>query len=95
MEQNMLELRYMSKALMYDMEKGELSYNDEKIQFFLPVVLYFTDFDWLKVIAENTLIEEDEMIVKNFLDMVKTIIDTNSEQLQESIEKKLSDMMRD
>ena len=81
--ENMIEGEIMAKAIMHDIEKGKLSFNDEKVQYFLPVVLYFTNYEWLKYVADNTLIEEDAKIVKNFLNMVETIVHTNSEQLEQ------------
>ena len=89
-KQDFLELEFMSKAMQFDLEKGELNYDDEAVQYFLPVVLHFTNFDWLKIVAENTLTEEDEKIVRNFLDMVKALIEVNAEHLTKEVEGKIN-----
>ena len=90
MENEMLEMEFMSKAMQFDLEKGELNYDDEKVQYFLPVVLHFTNFEWLKIVAENTLTEEDGKIVRNFLDMVKALVEVNAEQLTKDVEDKIN-----
>ena len=84
---NLFELDQMSKSIMYDILKGELSWEDEKVQFFLPLAFAFTNYDWLKYVAENILIEEDCEIVKNFLDHVQSICKVNEESLTASMDK--------
>lgn len=86
---NLFELEQMSKSIMYDILKGELSWEDEKVQYYLPLAFAFTNYDWLKYAAENILIEEDCKIVKNFLDSVKSICEVNEKQLTESMEESL------
>ena len=90
-----INLKFISKSIQLDLAKGELKWEDDIVQFFIPVVCYGTDFDWLKLIAENNLIEEDEKIVKNFLDMVKSLADVNAKRLDEAVEDKIKDLMRD
>lgn len=88
-EETYHELQLMSKQFQLDLAKGDLNWEDETIQFFLPVILYHTDFEWLKLIAENTLVEEDEEIVKNFLNMVESLVKVNTAQLNQAVEEKL------
>jgi len=89
------ELQVMSKDFQLKLLKGELKWEDEIIQFFLPVILYFTDWEWLEIIAENILIEEDEKIVKAFLEKAKTITETNSDNLNKAVQAKIERLMRD
>ena len=77
-----------SKELQLALLKGEIKWEEEAIQYFLPIVLEFTNFDWLKLIAENCCIKEDEIVIKNFLDMVESIKKVNQIALQESYEKR-------
>ena len=74
-------VKIMSKDLQLALLKGELDWEDEKIQLFIPIALKFTDFEWLKLIAEHNCIKEDELIIKNFLDMVESLKDFNLETL--------------
>lgn len=83
------EMEYLTKSLLYDLEKGNRQWEDEIIQFFLPVGLYFANFDLLKVCAENLLVEEDAQIVNNFLDKLETICSVNEQKLHEEVENKL------
>ena len=89
MENHLKEKEVISKDLQLKLLKGEVQWEDEKIQFFIPVALSFTDFDWLRLLAEYNCIEEDEMIIKNFLDMAESIKDLNSNQLQDSVVEKM------
>ena len=89
MEKTLKDKDLISKTLQLKLAKGEAQWEDEDIQFFIPVALSFTDFDWLKLIAEHNLISEDELIVKNFLDMCESLKDVNSKTLQDSALRKL------
>ena len=71
----------MSKDLQLRLLKEEVEWEDEVVQFFIPIVLKFTDFDWLKLIAEHNCIKEDEIIIKNFLEMVESLRDINEHAL--------------
>lgn len=82
------------KALLYDIEKGNKSYDDEEVQFFIPAALYFCNFEWLKLIAENILIEEDKVIVENFLDKVELLAENNRLELDKSVKEKLRKMSK-
>lgn len=88
-EDTYTEMQLMSKTILLALNKGELNWEDEKVQFFIPVALHFTDFDWLRVIAENALVEEDEKVVKNFLDQVEGLIKVNSAELNRQVFDKL------
>lgn len=94
MEENYAQLQLMSQAIQLQLLKGEVKWEDEVVQFFLPAVLYLTDFDWLNIIAENILVEEDEEIVKNFLTKVQALIDVNSNSLNEAVSDKLKGMFK-
>ena len=76
----------MSKDLQLRLLKEELDWEDDIVQLFIPIVLKFTDFDWLKLIAEHNCIKEDEIIIKNFLDMVESLRDINEQTLHHRME---------
>ena len=79
----------ISKDLQLKLSKGELDYSDDIIQFFLPSIFHLTEFDWLEIVADNTLIEEDAVIVKNFLSMVESLTEVNQQRLEQSVNEKL------
>ena len=89
MENQLHEQEAQSKDIQLKLLKGELEWEDEKVQFFIPVALRFTDFEWLKLIAEHNCIEEDEKIIKNFLDMAESIMEINSNQLIGTVMEKM------
>ena len=86
---NMMEMEIFSKQIQLDLAKGELKWEDDTVQFFIPVALALTDFDWLNLIAEHNLIEEDCKIVKNFLAMASALAKFNGERLTEDVKDKL------
>ena len=94
MEEYYAQLQVMSQAIQLQLLKGEVKWEDEVVQFFLPAVLYLTDFDWLNIIAENILVEEDEEIVKNFLAKAQSLIEVNSNSLNEAVSDKLEGMFK-
>ena len=94
MEENYAQMQLMSQAIQLQLLKGEVKWEDEVVQFFLPAVLYLTDFDWLNIIAENILVEEDEEIVKNFLAKAQSLIEVNSNGLHEAVSDKLEGMFK-
>lgn len=94
MEDSYSEMQLISQAIQLRLIKGELNWEDETVQFFLPAVFYFTDFDWLNIVAENTLVEEDEKVVKNFLAKVQSLIEINSNSLNEAVSDKLEGMFK-
>ena len=94
-EHDYMEAQMISKEILLKLEKGELNWSDEYVQFFIPIALYFTDFDWLKLMAEHNLIEEDCKIVNNFLDMVQTIMQVNTQQLEEGVKNKIKNLFGD
>ena len=93
-EKMMGEVSLISKSLQLELAKGNLKWEDEEIQFFIPVALSFTDFDWLELIAENNLVKEDEIIVKNFLAMVKSLKNVNEGRLNENIAEKIGGLFK-
>lgn len=88
------DMEMISTAIQLDLLKGELKWEDDVVQFFIPVALNFTDFDWLGLIAENNLIEEDAAIVKNFLAMAKSLKEVNESRLNESISDKIGRLLK-
>lgn len=84
---DMAEIKIISKDLQLRLAKGELDFGDEVVQFFIPVALLFTDYEWLKIIAENTLVKEDEEIVKNFLEMAEALAKVNTANLEAAVDK--------
>lgn len=95
MDQEYSEMQLMSKQIQLDLAKGKLNWDDNEVQFFIPAALFFTDFDWLELIAENTLVEEDGKVVKNFLAMVKSLKEVNSANLHQEIMSKIKDALED
>ena len=95
MEDSIGEMKYLSKCIQLDLAKGNLQWEDERVQFFIPVALYFTEFDWLHLIAENNLIEEDCQVVKNFLNMVEGLTKVNQQQLNGAVGDKLKRILGD
>lgn len=85
--QNCMEVELLSKQIQLDLVKGEVHWEDDIVQFFIPVILGLTDFKWLHLIAEHNLIEEDCKIVKNYLSMVEALSGINTEQLHNTIKK--------
>ena len=94
-EEDYTEMKYLSKAIQLDLAKGKLKWEDEKVQFFIPAVTFFTDWEWLELIAENTLIEEDAEIVKNFIQKAKSLSGVNAQQLDEAVKNKLKNLFED
>lgn len=88
------DIKSISKTLQLELLKGNIKWEDDEIQFFIPAVLIFTDFDWLELIAEYNLVEEDEIVVKNYLAMVKSLIDINGDRLSEEVAKKIGGMLQ-
>ena len=89
LEENYEQMQLISKVIRLQLETGELDWADSRVQFFIPVVLNFTDFDWLELVAENNLVEEDAKIVKNFLKSVQTLMEVNAQLLDQSINDKV------
>lgn len=92
LEKDLAEVQLMSKQIQLDLAKGELKWEDETTQFFIPVVLFHTNWEWLELIAENTLIEEDAEIVKNFLAQAQSLTEVNVGLLNEAVKEKLRRM---
>lgn len=88
-EESYTEMQVINKTILLQLHKGELEWSDEKVQFFIPAALFHTDFDWLNLCAENMLIEEDEKVVKNFLEQVQALMKVNADELNRQVEKKL------
>lgn len=89
LENDLKEMQLVSSHIQLELLKGNMEWEDEKVQLFIPVVLTFTDFDWLKLIAEHICIDEDEEIVKNFLERVKALSNFNEQRLNENIRRNI------
>lgn len=94
-ENHLTETETISKSILYDIEKGNLKWEDEKVQYFLPIALYFSDWAWLELAAENILIEEDCKIVKEFLAKLQSMAEHNTESLNTAVETKIKRIMED
>lgn len=88
------DVEAISKGLQLELLKGNIEWESSEVQFFIPVALCFTNFDWLELIAENNLIEEDAVIVKNFLAMAKSLKEINEGRLNEDISNKIGRLLR-
>lgn len=95
MDEEYHEMQLISKQIQIDLLKGNRKWEDEEVQFFIPVALSFTDFDWLKLIAEHNCIKEDEEIVLNFLKQVESLKEVNKGLLEEKIVEKIMKRMED
>ena len=80
----MTQTEYVSVILQHKLNSGELRWTDEEIQFFIPVVLNFTDFTWLDLIAKNNC--KDYEVIRDFLDHVKALMRANSEGFAKKVE---------
>ena len=89
---NLTEYNLMSKELQLDLAKGDLSFEEETIQYFIPAVYAISDIDFLRIIAENILIEEDCKVVMGFLDKFESLANVNAQLLNEAVINKLKKM---
>lgn len=92
--QEIVEVERQGELFKKALESGDMKWEDETIQFFIPLILHFTNFDWLRLIAENNLVEEDEVVVKNYLDMVQSLMKLNQEQLEQEVHKKMEKLLK-
>ena len=88
----MFEVENLTKSILYDLEKGNLKWEDEKVQFFLPVGLHYTNWELLRVVAENILIEEDNKVVQDFLSRVESIVEMNENGLNDAVAEKIDQL---
>ena len=89
------EILYTSKKIQLDVSRGRMSFGDDKVQYFIPTIIGLTDIDFLRLIAENILIEEDCKIVMNFLDQVEALAEVNEHQLNDAVADKLKRIFGD
>lgn len=89
MEETFTKMEVLSKTLQLKLLKGEITWDSTDVQYFIPLVLFHTNFEWLRLIAENHLIEEDEEIVKNFLSFCESLKDVNKHQMEREAVKKM------
>ena len=86
------EVQLESKSIQLKLAKGEITYDSDEVQFFIPVIVTEQCLEWLNLIAENTLVAEDEEIVKNFLAKAHSIRDVNKEALHQRVTDKLGEL---
>lgn len=79
------ELEIIDKLCSLQLETGDYKWEDEPIQYVIPVLIGYTNWDWLEKIAENNLVEEGCKVVKNFIAHCKSLCEVNSELLKNSI----------
>ena len=72
-----------SQSLQFQLEKGMIDWNDDAVQLFLPVILNFTDYDWLKLIAKHSIYNEKEVI--SFIEYVKQLHIANARALENKV----------
>ena len=85
LEKSMRETELIGTMLKYNLEHGKVDYNDEEVQLFLPVTLSLIDFDWLRIIAENTVPAKDCMVFDEVLTKIEVISKQNAQQLMERV----------
>ena len=90
-EIGLMAAKLESKDLQLKLSKNEIDYNSYSVQLFIPVVVTEDSLQWLKIIAENTLISEDEQVVKNFLAKAESIRAMNSKRLHSLAHEKIKD----
>ena len=93
LEEQMIETEMQGEFFRLALESGAVEWEDERIQFFIPIILHFTNFDWLKLIAKHNLVKEDEIVVNNFLDMVQSLMKINETNLEQAVKDKIGKMM--
>ena len=91
---DIVNLLMKSKELQLDLAKGKISFDDEMVQYFIPAIYALTDVDFIRVIAENTLIEEDCKVVMNFLDQFEALAKVNQQMLNEAVVDGFKNMMK-
>lgn len=84
-----IESKIIGENILLKIKTGDLSWDSEEVQMYLPVCLALVDFDWLRLIAENTSIAEDEVIIKNFLAKCESLLKVNSQALHEHFENSI------
>lgn len=94
-EKGILEVEMQGEIFKKALENGDMEWEDETIQFFLPLIFHFTNFDWLRLVAENNLVEEDTVVVKNFLDMVQALMKINEDNLKQAVKDKIELIMKE
>jgi len=87
LETMVMQIKMISMNLQLQLAKGELKFDDTEVQHFIPVCMELVESDFLKIIAENILIEEDSKIVCNFIDQVEALAKVNGEMMGNEVKK--------
>lgn len=84
---NMIHEIIMLSALnKAQLEAGNVEWTESVIQDFLPIVLRYTSWDWLDLIAKHELLCEEYSVVKNFLKKAEMIVENNQKILSNKME---------
>ena len=81
LEKMLKEVEMISQINLLELKTGDAKWNDKKIQYFLPMVLNFTKFEWLDKIAENEY-PKDYEVISHFLDNVQKLMMVKAEEMQ-------------
>ena len=71
----------ISERLQYALKNDNVKWESNEIQFFLPVILYFTNFDWLMLCAEHYCTNSEKVIINRFFNHVKHVIEVNERMI--------------
>lgn len=74
------EMEMISRINLLELKTGDAKWDDKKIQYFLPMVLNFTNFEWLDEIAKNEY-PKDYEVISHFLDNVQKLIRIKGDEL--------------
>ena len=78
------EMEMMSRINLLELKTGDVKWNDEQIQYFLPMVLNFTNFEWLDEIAKNEY-PKDYEVISHFLDNVQKLMQIRANELEKRV----------
>lgn len=80
----MTNMEVTSQILLLKLKTGDAKWNDKEIQYFLPLVLNFTNFEWLDEIAKKEY-PKDYEVISHFLDNVKKLMRIKADELSKEI----------
>ena len=77
------DMEMVSQSLQLQLANETIDWNDETIQFFIPVVLNFTNHDWLRLIAKHSIY--NDKFIFDFLDYVEELQTVNAKMLENKL----------
>lgn len=80
--QLMADLKFTSMYLQLELAQNKIRWSDDKIQFFIPLILHYTDFEWLDLIAKQNC-NKDYQVIHNFLEHVQNLMKVNEQKFEE------------